>query len=340
MKVFVSTVLRGAPIERGGELLVLDWDKKKVLGRTFVAPPAPTVSDTNTRGGFRGGRGIVVLPDELFVATYHTLLGYTWDLKPTRHISHHNFSGLHELKLVPDGIWASSTPLGAVIKVGLDGQPLAEWWAHDDPVIQQEFHAPVLTIDKKADNRLAVVEDASKSKLHLNNVEFHNGRVYISLNKHGAVVRLFPTEIIAHRPEFKGCHNGLVTAGEELLLNDSHHHTVIVFDLHTGAIKRTINLADFAEVQKLLAASRYKNVPWHIRLRNFLIRKRMSRPLFTRGMCLLDDRRALIGVSPASVLEIDFQAGKLLSLFQLSDAVNDCVHGLEAVPSVDYAYRV
>jgi hypothetical protein len=340
MRVFVSTVLRGAPIERGGELLALDWEKKQILHRTFVAPPPPTVADTNTRGGFRGGRGIVVLPDELLVATYHTLLGFTWDLRPTRQITHNNFSGLHELKRVDDGIWVTSTPLGAVIKVGFDGQTLAEWWAHDDPVIQKEFHAPVLSLDKKADNRLAVVEDATKSKLHLNNVECHKGRVYVSLNNHGAVVRLFPTEVIAHRPEFKGCHNGVVTDHDELLLNDSHHHTVIVFDLPTGAIKRTINLADFAEVQKLLAATRYKNVPWHIRLRNFLIRKRMSRPLFTRGMCLLDDRRVLIGVSPASVLEIDFHAGRLLSLFQLSDAVNDCVHGLEAVPSVDCAYRL
>ncbi len=37
MHVFLSTVIRGAPLERAGELIALDWDSKRVLGRAPLA---------------------------------------------------------------------------------------------------------------------------------------------------------------------------------------------------------------------------------------------------------------------------------------------------------------
>ena len=337
-KVFLSTVVRGAPMEQAGELIALDWDRKQVLGRVPIFPTNPAIDDPNTRGGGRGGRGIVLLRNELFVANYHTLQGFDYDLKPTRTITNHNFAGLHELKLVSDGIWASSTPLGAVMKVDFTGKVLQEWWAHEDAVVQKEFSPAPLDVDKQKDNRLAYLEDFSK--LHLNNVEVHDGKVYVCFNNHGAVLRLFPTKVVAHDPALKGCHNGLVTEDDEILINDSHRHTFIVFDLHTGHVKRKIDLSQFPEVRKLAEARGFKAVPWHIRLRNFIIRKRMARPLFTRGMCRLDQSRVLLGVSPATVLEVDYKQGKLLSMMQLADSPNECVHGLEAAPSVDFPFEV
>lgn len=337
MHMFFSTVVRGAPMEKGGELISLDWKTKKIVKRVPVIPSNPSVDDPNTRGGGRGGRGIVVLRDEIFVASYHSLLGFDWDLNPTRTITNFNFAGLHELKLVEDGIWTSSTALGCVQKVDFNGKTLAEWWAHDDPLVQKEFPSPEpLTIDKTADNRLRYLD--SFSKVHLNNVEVYKGRVYVCFNNHGAVLRLFPTEIVSHDPAVKGCHNGLVTDDGEFIINDSHNHTVIVLDLKSGGVKKRINLIEFPEVANLAAASTLKNVsPW-VRLRNFIIRKRMTRPLFTRGLCRLDDARLLVGVSPASVLEIDYKKARLLDLFTLSTSANECVHGLEAVPSVDFPY--
>jgi hypothetical protein len=338
MRVFVSTVVRGAPVEAGGELISIDWQKKKVLKRVPIFPTNPTIPDPNARGGARGGRGIALLPNELFVACYHSLLGFDYDLNPTRRITNHQFAGLHEIKLVSDGIWVSSTPLGAAVKVDFNGNLQQAWWAHEDPVVQQRFKPPPLFVDKQQDNRLSYTENFSK--LHLNNVEVHDGHVYVSLNNHGAVLRLYPTEIVAHDPALKGCHNGLVTDEDEILLNDSHGHTVIVFDLHSGHVKRRIDLASFPEVARLMRSGRFKNVPWQVRARNFIARKRMARPLFTRGMCRLDGSRLLVGVSPATVLELDYKQGRLLDLCQLSDSPNECVHGLEAAPSVDFPYSL
>ena len=338
MRVFLSTVVRGAPTEKAGELIALDWDKKKVLRRVPVYPTNPAVDDPNTRGGGRGGRGIVLLRDELFVANYHTLLGFDYDLKPTRSITNNNFAGLHELKLVEDGIWASSTALGCVQKVDFNGVTKQSWWAHDDALVQKEFAPEPLTVDKAKDNRISYLENFSK--VHLNNIEVCDGRVYVCFNNHGAVLRLFPTEIVSHDPAVKGCHNGLVTENDEFIINDSHNHTVVVLDLKSGQVKKRINLIEFPEVAELAAASTLKNVsPW-VRLRNFVIRKRMTRPLFTRGMCRLDDARLLVGVSPASVLEINYKKGRLLGLFTLSTSANECVHGLEAAPSLDFPLSI
>ena len=336
MRVFLSTVVRGAPIKSAGEVIALDWDKKKVLRRVPIFPPPPWNDDPNSRGGGRGGRGMVLLRDEILVASYHTLHGFDYDLNPTRTITNHNFAGLHEIKLVEDGIWTSSTALGCVQKVDFTGVTRDAWWAHDDPVVQKEFAPEPLPVDKNKDNRIAYLEDFSK--LHLNNVEVSDGRVYVCFNNHGAVLRLFPTEIVSRDPALKGCHNGLLTRDGEMLLNDSHHHTIVVLDLKSGRIKDRINLIEFPEVAAIAAASKIKDVPPWVRLRNFIIRKRMTRPLFTRGMCLLDDSRVLVGVSPASVLEVDYKRGKLLSLMQLSNSANECVHGLEAVPSADFPY--
>jgi hypothetical protein len=111
---------------------------------------------------------------------------------------------------------------------------------------------------------------------------------------------------------------------------------VVVFDLKGGHVLKKINLLDFPEVARINAApDAYKNIALQVRLMNWLKRKRVARPLFTRGMCLLDDSRVLIGISPATELELDFRAGQLLDRFQLSHYVNECIHGLEAAPSLD-----
>lgn len=336
MRVFLSTVVRGAPMEKAGELISLDWEKKGVLKRVPIFPSNPSLDDPNARGGGRGGRGIALLRDELFVANYHTLLGFDYDLNPTRTITNHNFAGLHEIKLVEDGIWTSSTALGCVQKVSFDGVTRESWWAHEDPLVQREFSSTPLMVDKTKDNRLAYLKNISK--LHLNNVEVHGGRVYVCFNNHGAVMRLFPTEIVSRDPALKGCHNGLVTDDAEVIINDSHNHTVVVFDLKSGQVKKRINLAEFPKVAKLMKVTSCRDISWRVRLENFIRRQRVALPLFTRGMCRLDEARILVGVSPATVLEVDYRQGRLLDMCQLSESANECVHGLEAVPSVDFPY--
>ena len=115
---------------------------------------------------------------------------------------------------------------------------------------------------------------------------------------------------------------------------------MVVFDLRTGAVKRRIDLAGFPPLAGLASVRACRDVTWGLRLSNFLTRQRIARPLFTRGMCRLDGSRILVGISPATVVELDYQQGRLLDFCQLSTSANECVHGLEAAPSVDFPFTI
>src|SRR5438105_11528205 len=107
MIVYFSPVIRSAPLDSGGELVRLDWERKKVLAKVAVIPTDPVIRDPNPRGGTRGGRGILVEDGQVYVASYHTLHVFDRDLQPVRCISNPFFAGLHELCWDNGSIWAS-----------------------------------------------------------------------------------------------------------------------------------------------------------------------------------------------------------------------------------------
>ena len=50
MDVFFTTIVRGADVEHGGELVALDWGSKKVRARVPILPENPSFVDPNPRG--------------------------------------------------------------------------------------------------------------------------------------------------------------------------------------------------------------------------------------------------------------------------------------------------
>ena len=69
------------------------------------------------------------------------------------------------------------------------------------------------------------------------------------------------------------------------------------------------------------------------RIRQILAKRNLypkipPRPLFVRGMDLMDSF-LFIGVSPASILQIDIQKNKLTDIYTFSNDVNVCVHGIK-----------
>ena len=111
MHVYFSTVIRQAPLSAGGEVVKLDWINKKVLAVQPIVPTHPPVSATNTRGGTRGGRGILTPNGEVIVASYHSLHSFDLDLNPFRRISNSTFSNLHEICNQDNSIWSTSTEI-------------------------------------------------------------------------------------------------------------------------------------------------------------------------------------------------------------------------------------
>ena len=198
MHVYFSTVIRQAPPSAGGEVVKLDWVTKKVLAVQPIAPSDPPVSATNTRGGTRGGRGILIPNGNVIVASYHSLHSFDLDLSPLQQISNHTFANLHEICNQEHSIWATSTEIDAAVQVDGEGNTMETWWPRDDAVTAKRFGLTPLKVDKDADNRTAHEElgCGDPSHVHINAVAIGpDNRPLMLLNKFGAVIKLHPTEV-------------------------------------------------------------------------------------------------------------------------------------------------
>jgi len=53
-----------------------------------------------------------------------------------------------------------------------------------------------------------------------------------------------------------------------------------------------------------------------------------NKSIFVRGLEIIDTHRILVGVAPATVLEMDINENQLLDFYQYSSDVGDAIHGL------------
>jgi hypothetical protein len=53
---------------------------KRILARVPIVPTNPSVTGLNSRGSTRGGRGIPVTEDHVYVASYHSILVFDHEL--------------------------------------------------------------------------------------------------------------------------------------------------------------------------------------------------------------------------------------------------------------------
>lgn len=84
-RIYVTTIGRGKDLSIANAVHCLDFEQKMVVGRSFV--PGSNKSLANCRGGTRGARGLVFVPNgnsgDLWVAGYDGLFRFTEDLRLT-----------------------------------------------------------------------------------------------------------------------------------------------------------------------------------------------------------------------------------------------------------------
>ena len=156
MHVWFGTVIRAAPVQRGGSLVKLDWDSKQVVREVPIVPSDPALDhDPNERGNVRGCRGIQVVGDEVVAADYHTLQIFDHDLNPVRRLSHGQMVGLHEIQAVDGSMWVTATTLDAALKFDMASGALeAEFWPREMPAFQQALDVEPLPVDKTSGDQL------------------------------------------------------------------------------------------------------------------------------------------------------------------------------------------
>jgi hypothetical protein len=332
VQVYFTTVRRQAPIAEGGSLVRLDWDGRRVVRSVPIIPSDPSLEDPNPRGSTRGGRGIVRVGPHLVVGSFHTLFRFTPDLERVDRVTHPLLAGIHQLDVVPgeDAVWVAATNVDAALLVRLGtGEVLDQRWPRESPGLQAELGLRPLAIDKTADLRGAFLSHEARherGRVHLNAVRLHEGRLLGLLSRPGAIVDLDRGRVVIRYRSLVGTHDLLTNAEGSVIVNDTVGAKVRTFDLVTGRLTRTIDLRRFPWVQGLEASVRRPSRPRRMVARA-LRRPVVARPLFVRGLAR-HEGRLYVGVSPATILELDERSGALLGTYQHTSDANEVVHGL------------
>jgi len=329
MYIYFTTVVRGALIEEGGELLKVDWHDKKIVGRVPIIPENPSINDPNKRGNSRGGRGILQRGERIYVANYHSLLIFDPDLQRVGTMSHGLFAGLHELSQTEDTIWAASTAIDAAVGVNDQGNVISSWWPRENKYLKDYLGVNPLMIDKSIDNRLLYLgkNHLGSDHVHLNAVTFVDNDMYVLLNRYGIVYNATKESIVIEDKRLKGAHN-IIYHGGNLLVNDTRGRSIRVYN-KKGVLIKNIELLKFSPIKNIFAPWRYRELPEKV-VNKLLGKKTLAAPLFVRGLFTLDDNRVFVGFSPATIAEIDIEDEILIDFYQFSDDPTVCVHGLIA----------
>lgn len=351
MQIYFSVIYRTAPVAEAGEIVSLDWNNKTVLNKAKIWPYNPDLEDPNPRGNTRGGRGITNRDGQIIVASYHSLHIYDYNLNFQRKISHPLFVNLHEIKSTEDGcIWAAATGIDAALKLNIDAQqPLIEsYWPREHTLLQKSLSLEPLSIDKESDNRgkfLSRQHAENESHTHLNDLVIINGDPFALLNKYGAVVNLVTGEIVINEPVgLRGAHNIVVDKDKhQLFINNTLQRAVHIYDLDTFSLIKVIALKDSPPILDLVkdefmpASSLWTFLS---KANRSIFRKLFDRiglsknipamPLFVRGMALLDEY-VFIGISPASIIQFNWQTGQLVDIYQYSEDVKATIHGIQII---------
>lgn len=354
MDILFTTVVRYAPLDKGGELVKLNWEKKQIVKRVPIIPFDPNIdNDPNPRGNSRGGRGILIRNGHLLVATYHSLHIYDLDLNYKGKISHPLFVGLHEVCQDENLIWVSSTAIDAVIGVDMSGTMCESWWPRESPFLQRHLGISPLKINKTIDNRLLYLDEKyihNDDHLHLNAVAVKKDKLLALLGRHAMVFDLASDKILIENSSRSDFHN-LVITDEYILTSNTRERKLMIYS-HDGSFVKAIDLLGFREVANVykkaggrtsvLENNRKRGVSGRRIIRAiahriekaniFAERTKIIEPLFVRGLFQLSQNRVLIGFSPATIIEIDYEKEKLLDLYRYSDDVAIAPHGLLALP--------
>ena len=119
------------------------------------------------------------------------------------------------------------------------------------------------------------------------------------------------------------------------LLGDPRGQAVLEFDSSGKFVKR-LDLRRFWPVQRIRLRYFMREARiWlgerspSYKLGRVLLRNVVAaRPVFVRGLCRTPAGTILVGISPATILEFNWNTGRLVDSFSYSNDVNVAVHGL------------
>jgi len=316
VKAYLSTIIRATQDKSlTGYFVGIDWKEKRIESKI----PIPIKGQSpfwNARGGNRGGRGVQVWDDVIYVATEAGIRKYDLGYNSLGELNNSSFGGLHEIYVDGTGIWVTSTIHDLVLKVDFEGNTLDEWWGHESPLLQRRFgfasRAINLGLDFGLDDfQTQYDEYCAEERLHVNTVMAQDGKVYAYCPRINALVKIrpLPEEIVIHDDSLGGGHNGIITEDNKMIVNDTRRQAIRVYDVATGRLTKVLD----TQIRRVR------------RSEQFII------PGWQRGLAHVRDGIYLVGTSPATVFEVDIENDLIGHVFEVDSDVAHCVHGLAAV---------
>lgn len=332
--LYFGTINRGAPLDRGGALVHMRWADKHILGSVPVRPENPDLrDDPNPRGNSRGCRGLCVRGDEIYAADYHSVLVFDRALGMRRRLSNGLLVGNHEMYLRRDGsMWVACTAIDAMVRIDTQtGQVLESCWPRERDTFQRQLGLTPLDIDKQADNRARFLDPGdsrSPSHLHLNAVVERGGEVFALFNAFGVVASLTGDRIVIKDQELRRAHNLTLLNDDVVMINDTTRSAVRFYHLDTGRCERVLSMRRSVRMWRVMAEPIARRVSEAVFRPT---RRKAGRLGFQRGLALQDGRRLFVGISPATIVEVDLSTGRVVDACRYSTDANVAVHGLAVV---------
>jgi hypothetical protein len=264
---------------------------------------------------YHGARGITSNKEHIFIAAQNVIFVFDKDLKLIREIHNNLFNGLHELDWYSGSLYVTCAVTDSILALNQEGDVTKSFLLGNNPFFTSKFNLEPRTLDNRLDYR---VMHRCRRLYHINNVQVTNDGVYAGFNIQGAFVKIHPfEEILIADTKLNMCHNAQYTPDREhILINDTKHYSLQVFD-HNCKHLRTIDL-------------RKLDLPIDFSQKTTFGTGHQIKAGWLRGMefSRVDQNIVFLGLSPSSILAIDYVKGKMVDFMKLRRNIWITVHGI------------
>lgn len=314
-RVLVTTITRECAVqETSGYLYVVDVDDAVVLARCSMMEASLRELDPNPRGGMRGGRGIAVDGDEIYIANFSAVYRFDAQWQCLNVLSHPACADIHDIAIHDGFVWVTSTRNDLLFQFYPDGRlvdclnvrmldPVQEF------ADQAEIRFPNEAGMLNADLRDPRSHDSGVSDgTHLNGIAFDpSGKMVLSLGR---------IEANGHSHSMLVSSNG-GDRWDGLAFDDATvpRHNVALSDgclIHNDTPSGEIVLIDAldgAERERIAIGDRY-----------------------LRGLLQLDDGRLIVGAQNDLAI-VALHGGDSPVTIRLSNDPRESVHSIAELPT-------
>ncbi len=306
MKFLVTTLKRGAvPGEKHGQLWVCDFASRTA---EIVVELDNLPQSANPRGGDRGYRGVAidVKQNQIWITRFDCIEIYDHEFSLVESLRHPLFVHLHDLSIFGNQCLVAATGKNVVLEFDVTRRSFAASYS----ILDNWQGVPSVDLSRDPN-----IEPAHDVYHHLNSVYIETDHFVTSGAQSQILFRFTDQELTPLAMLPKGVHNALQMTDGTIVFLDSEGGRV---GLQTGQKLRFVPVPVIADLE---VHNPPKTEKWQV-----------SRPYYTRGMCVSSDGKIIFGHSPTSLCVLDARTDTIEDQWVLSRDITWMVSGVCEAP--------